>query len=109
MMLSLLLVIALGEPLPRCDLVEINHYKPQGKLCFTQVIAWDWDPERYRWNAQQWAIVHTWRRTKDITTIKSNDGTIKIRSKLFRETMTEHDPERDNQELFPAKYRRTVW
>lgn len=108
-MIFLLLAFTIGEPLPRCDLIEINHYKPNGHVVFTQVIAWDWDAQYKRWNAQQWGMAREWDRTNNVTTIHTDTKTIKVRSKLFRETTTQHDPERDNQTLFPTKYRRAVW
>ena len=109
MLLLLLLAITSGHPLPNCDLVEINHYYPNGQHAFTQIIAWDWDAQYRRWHAHQWAIVQDWERTQNVTTIQTIDQTIKLESKLFRETTTTNDPERDNRILFPTKYRRAVW
>ena len=109
MILATLIALSIGVPLPSCDLVEINHYHPDEHVAFTQVIAWDWDHQYGRWHAQQWAMVRSWDRAGNVTTIQSDIKTIRIRSKLFRETTTRHDPERDNRELFPTRYRRQVW
>lgn len=93
----------------RCDLVEINHYAPAGCSGFTQVIAWDWSPEHRRWHAQQWAIVVAWERVKSAVRFSGDGVEAEIGSRLFRETWTAADPERENQKLFPCENRRKVW
>jgi len=110
--LSLALVLSLGT-LPKvdgsCDLIEINHYQPDDGSGFTQLIAWDWSPEYCRWHAQQWLIVLNWQRV-GVVVSGSGDGTrVRLSSRLFRETWTVVDPERENQVLFPTNERRRVW
>lgn len=107
--LLLLLAASLADALPRCDLVEINHYQPDESSGFTQLVAWDWDSQYSRWHAQQWVMVRDWSRAGDVTTFRTESDQIKVRSRLFRETWTRHDPERANNILFEAKHRRRVW
>lgn len=109
MLLLAISAVASGGTLPRCDLVEINHYQPAESVEFTQLIAWDWDSRYRRWNAQQWAMVKSWDRVGDVLRVRTEDGSIEVRAKLFRETLTKEDPERVNQILFEAKHRRRVW
>jgi len=93
----------------RCDMVEINHYTPDGCNGFTQLIAWDWSPEYRRWHAQQWLILTGWSRRGDVVSCIGDGVELRIRSRLFRETWTTKDPERENQVLFPSSERRKVW
>lgn len=105
----LLVGVAGGGALPRCDLVEINHYMPEDQSGFTQLIAWDWDASYCRWNAQQWMIVRSWSRCGDVLTGVGDSGEVRVSSRLFRETWTRYDPERRNVLLFEQQYRRRVW
>ena len=93
----------------RCDLVEVNHYAPDGGNGFTQVIAWDWCPQYNRWHCQQWAIVEDWSRAGGVVRFVGDGVERTIGSRLFRETWTATDPERENQRLFPTDLRRKVW
>ena len=109
-LLTLVLTFAgSGQGTPRCDLVEINHYMPECGNGFVQLIAWDWSPDYCRWHAQQWLIVRDWQRV-GVVVIGEGDGTsVRVSARLFRETWTQHDPERENQKLFPINERRVVW
>jgi hypothetical protein len=94
----------------RCDLVEINHYCPDGSEQFVQAIAWDWSPQYRRYDVQQWVLVSNWRTVPGgIVIIAANGDAIHIRSSCLRETWTEKDPERENLKLFPMDQRRKVW
>lgn len=92
-----------------CDMVEINHYVPDGGNGFVQVIAWDWSPDYRRWHAQQWLILADWSRRGDVVSCTGDGVDVRIRSQLFRETWTTADPERENQKTFPIEFRRVVW
>lgn len=93
----------------RCDMIEINHYMPDSGDGFKQVIAWDWSPDYRRWHAQQWLILTEWSRRGDVVSCAGDGVELRIRSSLFRETWTQHDPERENQKFFPCGERRKVW
>ena len=92
-----------------CDMVEVNHYTPEGSVGFVQLIAWDWSPAYRRWHAQQWLILAGWSRRGDVVSCSGDGAELRIRSRLFRETWTTVDPERENQRLFPTDLRRKVW
>ena len=110
--LSLALLLSLGN-LPAsggsCDLIEINHYRPECGGGFDQIIAWDWSPEYRRWHAQQWVIVRDWQRAGRVVSGEGDGASVRVSARLFRETWTQHDPERENQKLFPIEFRRVVW
>jgi hypothetical protein len=92
-----------------CDLVEINHYQPDQCGGFTQAIAWDWCPQYRRWHAQQWMMVSGWDRVGGVVVCDGESRLVRLSSRLFRETWTNLDPERENQKLFPVDSRRKVW
>ena len=110
-----LLLIACGLPTcklaPRCDLAEINHaYGSDGKLLFVQLLAWDWSPDYRRHDCQAWVIIDDWKYAGNRVESRTASGDRRdLQCKLFRETWTIGDPERENLKLFPAEYRRKVW
>lgn len=93
----------------RCGMVEINHYTPAGCNGFVQLIAWDWCPQYRRWHAQQWLILMEWDRVGNSVRCVGDGVEVTVAGRLFRETWTVTDPERENQVLFPADLRRKVW
>lgn len=101
------------ESVGYCDLVEVNHrHDPtNGSLQFTQVIAWDWSPEYGRFDAQSWALISDWKRTETgvVVDVLGTDHVLRTRCRYYRETWTNHDPERENTKVFPDKFRRKVW
>jgi len=117
-MLWLLLATVIGtSQIDRAavDLIELNHkYSETGCLNFDQVIIWKWSPDYRRYNAQHWFIVSSEPgypvqagefyqcRQTDL-----NGRRILFRSKMFRETWTTNDPERENLKLFPLQMRTT--
>jgi len=108
-LLALLSIVGSSTTDGYCDMVEVNHYTPEGSVGFVQLIAWDWSPEYRRWHAQQWLILVDWSRRGDVVSCNGDGIQLRIRSRLFRETWTQHDPERQNQVLFPTNERRKVW
>lgn len=109
--LVLMLFVVGGSPSVdgTCDLIEVNHYRPESGNGFDQLIVWDWSPEYYRWHAQQWLIVKNWDRIGGVVSGDGDGVKVRLSSRLFRETWTIHDPERENQKLFPINERRAVW
>lgn len=97
----------------RCDLVELNHRHDEktGEHQFTQLIAWDWSPEYNRFDAQGWALVTDWKRNANdvVVDVMMTPRIIRLRCDYYRETWTQHDPEVENQKLFPTGKRRKVW
>ena len=113
-MLKILIAIALEiNSIHRVnvDLIELNHqHSTDGLIKFDQVIIWKWSPDYRRYDAQHWFIPH--RPTEFPTKTGSlyqcsapNPTTTIFQSKLYRETWTNHDPERENLNLFPSKLR----
>ena len=98
--LILLLIVDAGriasQP-QQVDLLELNHYQRDGRLHYTQIIAWQWMPSYRRYRPIGWTIVSELdeypRTSRGIT------STSLWRSTRYRETTTEHDPERTAREL----------
>ena len=97
------------------DLIELNHAQNrEGFHGFDQVIIWQWSPDYRRYDAQYWIAVgpqciseYPIAVGKQYQCISNRDGRrIVFRSRMYRETWTEGDPERTNQKLFPCEMRR---
>jgi hypothetical protein len=110
----LLAVLAFG--LPRfaepvsVDMVELNHsYDDKGKLMYSQVIAWEWCPQKKAYVVCQWWIVEK----EDFSIVRRGDERviqfsnrlskrrIFLRTRLYKESHTKvgQDPERLNRAI----------
>ena len=92
----------------RVDLIELNHFiDSEGREVFRQVLFYDWSPRHRRY------VVRAWRLVKNESLIPRrrwspplyeclwhDDGLLRqITAPAFRETWTQHDPERTNRKL----------
>lgn len=92
----------------RVDLIELNHFIDQeGREVFRQVLFYDWSPRHRRY------IVRAWRLVKGESIIPRrrwspagyecvwhDDGILRqVTAGAYRETWTQHDPERANRLL----------
>jgi hypothetical protein len=77
---------------------------------YKQYIFWNWSPDYKRYDCHGWALDKHCSITKvgDIyyLTYIRGDKIIKVKSKIFRQTKTKSDPERQNIKLFPEEFRR---
>ena len=117
-MLAILLVLAsggFGNEIRQFDLMELNHCQTaDGLMRFDQIILWDWSPDYRRWHVQYWIMasdrschpVRVGNRYECHWTNGANR--IVFSAKLFRETWTIGDPERENIRLFPVDMRRKL-
>lgn len=99
------------------DLIELNHYFDQeGRLVFDQVIFYDWSEGDARYNVREWRLV---KNPAQIPSRDWNDGGYRamwddgalvrqVRSKSYRETWTQYDPELEAREVLPKESRRTL-
>jgi hypothetical protein len=115
MLLTIMVAIGHGSSVHvrHFDLIELNHcYSAEGAKCFDQVILWDWSPDYRRWHAQHWVMPYDCnypeKHGAGTHSFRWVDSTscIEYRAKLYRETWTLGDPERQNLKLFPAELRR---
>lgn len=104
--------VSRAAPVATCDLAEVNHVVAcDGGCKFTQLIAWDWMPDVGRFHCQGWRIVTKhWMTKKGVTAeVGENQQVVLLHAPITRETWTTRDPERDDRDVFPEKFRRKVW
>ena len=128
-MFALLLVVILSIPLQLAntvaeyvDCIELNHFYDQGgKLVYDQVVFYELAPETGRFQVRAWCLVEdreklNRRPTKNHTTglyqVDWYDADYrvlrKITSRLYRESWTQIDPERENKKVHDERLRITM-
>lgn len=104
----------------KVDVIELNHrYDDEERHCYDQYIMWEWSPDYKRYHVVAWTLdeqkSNNLRKvTKDhntgkyvLTYVDSQTGlSRKIYAPIYKETSSSSDPERENKEIFPEKYRR---
>ena len=128
-MFALLLVVILSIPLQLAntvaeyvDCIELNHFYDQGwKLVYDQVIFYELAPETGRFQVMAWCLVED-REVLNRRPVKNeatglytvdwydNDQRLsrKITSRLYRESWTQIDPERENKKVHDERLRITM-
>lgn len=118
-MLPILLLIlsavhAQAGPTPTpIDLIELNHYyDAAGKLAYDQVILYEWSPDYRCHHVIAWyfatSLDHVPTKTRGgryVVSVDYRGRELRVSSRLFRETWTCYDPERENKRLMPQKLR----
>ncbi len=106
-----------GEFRERVDLIELNHYYDDlGRLQFDQVIFYEWSPDFRRFHVIAWSLVEGDLRKMPSKVPGNAEYSVKwfdrdskvqreVRSKLYRETWSQTDPERINKLLIDEKDR----
>jgi hypothetical protein len=99
------------------DLIELNHfYDDLGRHAYDQVIFYEWSAEYSRYHVIAWSLVEDDPTRLPFRLPASKDYLVRwydrdakchreVRSKLFRESWTQSDPERENKKLLEEKYR----
>ena len=89
------------------DLIEINHcYDDKGQLVFDQLLFYDWDPQKGRYNVRDWRLLKSAiqipRRNPGtgmyITFWRDGPSMRKVHAKTIRESWTQYDPEITEQQ-----------
>lgn len=101
----------------RVDLIELNHfYDDLGRHAFDQVIFYEWSPDYCRFHVIAWCLVEDDLSRMPTKLPGSGEYVVRwfdrdakiqrqVRSKLYRETWSQTDPERANKRLIDEKYR----
>jgi hypothetical protein len=93
------------------DLIELNHYFADGSHSFDQVIFYEWSPQYRRFDVLGYWLAE---KLEDYPikigdshyAFKNHEGRRqRITGKLFRETWTTFDPERDQKRLLSENCR----
>lgn len=100
----------------RVDLIELNHfYDDLGRHAYDQVIFYEWSPDYCRFHVIAWCLVEDLSRMP-VKVPGSGEYAVRwydrdskiqreVRSKTYRETWSQVDPERANKKLIEEKYR----
>lgn len=100
--------------LESADAVELNHfYDGDGRLVFDQVIFWEWHANEGAYRVRAWRLWKSPAQTPRRDFFRGGYVTVwfdgerlrVVRTKSFRETWTQHDPELDDRQLLPAHER----
>ncbi|MFO1063883.1 MAG: hypothetical protein U0892_08480 [Pirellulales bacterium] len=95
----------------RVDLIEFNHfYDDLGRHAYDQVIFYEWSDEYARYNVMAWCLVENDDSRIPVKSRNGGDYVVRwfdrdakaereIRSRLYRETWTQFDPERADKRL----------
>ena len=100
------------------DAIELNHFHDQrGHLVYDQVIFWERTPVNGRFQVRAWCLVDD-RETMNRRPIQNDNGlyecfmvasserlTRRIVSRVFRESWTQTDPEREDKKRHPESLR----
>jgi hypothetical protein len=94
----------------RVDLIELHHsYDEVGRHVFDQLVFYEWSRNRGTYRVIAWRMVkrkaqlpqRTWQ-PRGHRCLWQDDGVLReIWAPLFRETWSQHDPERANRRIFP--------
>lgn len=106
-----------NEPkLLRCSMMELNHrYDDLGRHCYSQIILWQWDGSVQRHDVSDWWLVEPSkleqlpRKVGDswiVDHVSHAGQKYLVRSRIYRQTWTLNDPERDNKQLKPEDLRK---
>lgn len=114
-MRALLILLACTLPRPKempqyVDVIEHNTIVCESGSRFEQLIFWEWNRQYRRHDVRAWSHV------PPSLDIDCSNGLYILRlepygvitSRIYRETVTEHDPERANLRLMPEQHRRPL-
>lgn len=128
-MLAIVLVLILSVPLKLAntiaesvDCIELNHYFDKcGKLVYDQVIFYERTPTTGKFQVRAWCLVED-REELNRRPVRNEETGVyqvdwfdsdkrvkrKITSRLFRESWTQLDPERENKKILDERLRRSL-
>lgn len=100
------------------DAIELNHFFDQcGHLVYDQIIFYEQNPANGRFQVRAWCLVDD-RETLNRRPVKNDNGlyecfavdsnerlTRRIVSRVFRESWTQVDPEREDKKRHPENMR----
>lgn len=89
------------------DMMEVSHvYREDGEHCYTQLILWEWSPDYRRFNVMRWKLLDEPNEYP-----KKRGATYYVpgyKSRLFRQTWSQHDPEKRNKRLHSPEFRMNI-
>lgn len=97
------------------DAIELNHFfDGDGRPVFDQVIFWQWHADEGAYRVRAWRLWKSpaqtpwrdWSSGGFMTAWFDGDRLRVVRASSYRETWSQHDPELEDREFFPAHERR---
>lgn len=126
-MVLLSIVPADGVARERFDMLEQNaFYDGDGRLVFDQLLFWDWSHDAGRFQLQAWRMLKWQSGTKEngpistmlprfdhahnVWVVEWLDGDVhrRIESPVFRQSVTQFDPELEERVYLPKEKRREL-
>ena len=116
----LILILLVGNSLKdntlreSTDLIELNHhYDLRGEVIFDQIIFWERLPETGKFRVRAWTLTDYDNKNKRLALEINNSDNIytvtyfdidekanrRITSRIFRESWTQKDPEREDKKI----------
>jgi hypothetical protein len=101
----------------KVDLIEVNHfYDEKGRLVFDQVLFYDWEPMRGRYDVRAWRLLkkptqlpqRDWRSSKFVAVWHDGETLREVEAETIRESWTQYDPELVEREYLPREKRRDL-
>lgn len=113
-MIAFLLLCVIGSKLEKSahvDMIELNHYfDDRGQHVFDQVIFWRIEESTRRYQVRGWKICNSQndyptRNANGLTELRIgfDSSALRVRSKVFRESWSHRDPERDDLVRHPLE------
>jgi hypothetical protein len=97
------------------DIIEKNHiYSDYGDLRFVQVIFWQWDDEKNRFQVVDWKQFKSEMKIEyyvngKVSMTFSEDGSFrKIYARTYYETHYQWDPEMEERKILPLENRKRL-
>jgi hypothetical protein len=115
--LALLSIVPVGDDVlrDRCDLAEMhNFYDEHGRLIFTQLVWWSWNPREHRMDCIDWRLCKQpaqipergWERGGFMAAWLDGEQMRVVRSNGFIESWGQVDVELIAREVLPKDQRR---
>lgn len=97
------------------DCIKLNHfYDAKGRLVYDQVVFYEWTPTTGKFQVRAWCLVED-REHLNRRPVKNEETGIyeseyadsntrlnrRVQSRLFWESWSQSDPERENKRVFP--------
>lgn len=101
----------------KVDLIEVNHfYDEKGRLVFDQILFYDWEPIRGRYDVRAWRLLkkptqvprRDWRSRKFVAVWHDGEILREVEAETVRESWTQYDPELIEREHLPKDKRRDL-
>ncbi len=126
-MKAFVLLLFLGNPVnwtqpvrESIDCMELNHkFDDKGQHTFSQLIVWERRPENGKYAVRDWVLLDSRESLSGFPVRNAKTGMYEssfvkngvyyeLRSRIFRESYTQKDPELENAKVWPKHLRKPL-